>query len=109
MGEDGAGLGGDGAGGGFEDQVVGDGGGLVLDDQGGGQGVDVLVEGDLGLSAGGGEPAQGRVDVRAWAGAAAWVRVAVGGGGGGSITEAFDRLQGRAENFCQLIRLFDQL
>jgi hypothetical protein len=61
VGEDGAGLGGDGAGGGFEDQVVGGGGGLVLDDQGAGQGVDVLVEGDLGLPAGAGEPAQRRV------------------------------------------------
>jgi len=49
------------AGGGFEDEVVGGGGGLVLDDQGAGQGVDVLVEGDLGLPAGAGEPAQRRV------------------------------------------------
>jgi len=48
-------------GGGFEDEVVDGGGGLVLDDQGAGQGVDVLVEGDLGLPAGAGEPAQRRV------------------------------------------------
>src|SRR5580692_10264240 len=48
-GQDGAGLGPDGAGVGFEDQVVGDGGRVVLDFQGGGQGVDVGIEGDLGL------------------------------------------------------------
>src|SRR5580692_8837041 len=59
-GQDGAGLGPDGAGVGFEDQVVGDGGRVVLDFQGGGQGVDVGVEGDLGLAAGRGEPLHGR-------------------------------------------------
>jgi hypothetical protein len=71
--EDGPGLGGDGAGGGFEDQVIGDGGGLVLDDQGAGQGVDVLVEGDLGLAAGGVEPAQRRVGGQGVGGGAAAV------------------------------------
>src|SRR5579859_5978959 len=82
VGEDGAGLGGDGAGGGFEDQVVGGGGGLVFDDQGAGQGVDVLVEGDLGLAAGGGEPAQGGVGGQGVGGGGGR---GPGGGGGGVV------------------------
>ena len=51
-GEDLVGLGPDGAGVGFEGQVVGDGGGVGFDLEVGGQDVDVAVEGDLGLSAG---------------------------------------------------------
>ena len=51
-GEDILGLGADGAGVGFEGEVVGDGGGVGFDLQVEGQGVDVGVEGDLGLSAG---------------------------------------------------------
>ena len=94
VGQDGAGLGGDGAGVGFEDQVVGDRGGLVLDDQGGGEGVDVLVEGDLGLPAGAGEPAQRRVDQGVGGDGGGAGGRGVGGGGGGVVGDAAAGEQG---------------
>lgn len=49
--QDGAGFGPDGAGGGLEDTVVGGARGIVFDFDDG-EGVDVLVEGDLGLAIG---------------------------------------------------------
>ena len=87
-------LGADGAGVGLEDQVVGDGRRPVLDLQVGGEGGDLVVERDLGLAAGRGQPGQGRVGggrVRGRAGGGQ-----VGGGGRRGVADRVHRAGGRA-------------